>query len=229
MPKITEAGKRREKRGTGTEGGYRPYIKARELNSTGTAESLRDYKTGRVVELLSQGEVWYWYLLRWRDDVADIREQYPLRLTDTLRLARELGIRHPDDGRRPMTTDLYVTLTDASHEAYSVKAGRKSLNNPRTVEKLYLEKLYWQARGVPFHLVFKEDVSRVLIRNIMDVTACYDEADVHDRASLIRHRIARKELKADLSRGPLDIEMLIREEHLHGRMDGPVGEDHPAE
>lgn len=60
MPMITEEGRLRRGRGTGEGKDYKPWLENREVNSMGTASEVIDYKTGRQVHLLSQGEV-YWY------------------------------------------------------------------------------------------------------------------------------------------------------------------------
>lgn len=59
---------------------YKSWIKANEFSSLGATCTLFDYKTGRHVELLSQGEKYYWYLLRWDDTVETICEQYLISL-----------------------------------------------------------------------------------------------------------------------------------------------------
>ena len=91
MPRITEEGKLKQNRGTGTGADYIPWIRAREFNSKGTASTFADYKHGREIQVLSQGELYYYYLLRWQDDVVDIREQYPLDFEETIKIADEMG------------------------------------------------------------------------------------------------------------------------------------------
>lgn len=211
MPRITEAGKIRQKRGTGTGADYTSWIKIREVNSIGTASTITDYKTGRKVQLLSQAEVYYYYLLRWDDTVKDIREQYPLDLSDTVSIADKLGFRHPKDRSTRMTTDLLVTRTNGSLEAYSIKNDRSVLDHIRTMEKLYIEKVYWETKGIPFHLCYKSDVNRVLIQNIMDVVSCYDATYVQDPASLIRYKIAHKEIITDMGTARLNYQQMINQ------------------
>lgn len=116
MKQISDQRKRQEGRGTGTEKDYKPYIQAREVNSLGTCSNPIDWKTGRTVELLSQGESALWHILRWDDDVVDIREQYPLDLKQTFKISGKLGIQHP--GKNPMTTDLLATMRDGRLIAY---------------------------------------------------------------------------------------------------------------
>lgn len=211
MPKITEQGKLRQGRGTGIGGNYKPWIKIREVNSIGTASTILDYKTGREVQLLSQAEVYYYYLLRWDDTVEDIREQFPLELKKTLEIADQLGLRHPRDRNSRMTTDLLVTRKDGSLEAYSVKIDESVLNNPRTIEKLFIEKTYWESESVPFHLCYKNSVNKILVRNIMDVVSCYKLTDVQDNIGMVRHMIAHKEIVVDMESAPLNYQQLIEE------------------
>ena len=79
--------------------------------------------TGRIHHLLSRNEEYYFYILDADPDVLDIREQFPLRLTETMEIARRLNIRHPWKGDFPfvMTTDFLVTRNDGLH-ARTVKA-----------------------------------------------------------------------------------------------------------
>lgn len=95
MGKISEQRKRQEGRGTGTKKDYKPYIQAREINSLGTCSNPIDWKTGRTIELLSQGESALWHILRWNDDVIDIREQYPLDLKQPLKFQGNLAFSIP--------------------------------------------------------------------------------------------------------------------------------------
>ena len=88
----SEKTKLKEGYGTGTGANYIPYIQTREFNSKGTTCNARDWITGRTVELLSQTEMRVWYLLRWDERVVDIREQFPLDLEITKKIADDSGI-----------------------------------------------------------------------------------------------------------------------------------------
>ena len=204
---VSTKRKIKEKRGLGYGAGYKPWTKAREFNSQGTSSNLIDWKTGRQVELFSQAELWWYYALRWDDNVIDIREQYPLDLHETVRLCEEEHIRHPRDKQTHMTTDLLVTKKNGL-EAYSIKVSDREFDNERTEEKLFVEKLYWTKRGVPFHIVTKEDLDRQYILNLMDVLSCYDEKNVFDSFSKVRYLIAHKKLTVDLTK-PIDYRKLI--------------------
>ena len=131
--RVSEKTKQNQGRGKGEGASYKPYIKTREVPSIGTGRILKDKITGRQMHLLSQAEVYTYYLLRWDDSVIDIREQYPLELEDTLKIADHLGYKHPHDRKTSMTTDFLVTYREEdgrkTYKAYSVKASRKILQN----------------------------------------------------------------------------------------------------
>ena len=85
----------KEGRGQGEGAAYKPWICIQDFPSLGVCARPLGIKTGRVHHLLSRNEEFYFILLDTDPDVLDIREQFPLRLTETLRLAESLGIRHP--------------------------------------------------------------------------------------------------------------------------------------
>ena len=110
MREISTKTKLKQHRGEGEGASYVPWIFTREIKgNSGTSTILNDWKHGRQVHLLSQGELWAYYILRWRDDVIDIREQFPLDIKRTIAIADMLNVKHPMDRDHYMTTDLLVT------------------------------------------------------------------------------------------------------------------------
>lgn len=198
---ISEERKIKEGRGKGTGANYVPYVQSRDFNSLGYCSNPIDWKTGRSMEMLSIGEEATWRILRWQDDVKDIREQYPLDKAETIKIADKYGIKHPRDryGLITMTTDLLVTKSSGEYEAYSVKDSRNILENRRAVEKLFIEKVYWVSKGIPYKLVFKTDIDAQLYRNICLVVPYYKSESVHDDASVLKHLIATKQIIVDMS------------------------------
>ena len=109
-----------EGRGKGSGASYLPWIQTREISSVGTCSNPKDWKTGRTVELLSQGEAYYWHILRWNDEIEDIREQYPLDLETTLEICDDYNVKHPRNRHTYMTSDFYVTYKDGKEPRRSV-------------------------------------------------------------------------------------------------------------
>lgn len=116
-----------EGRGKGSGASYLPWIQTREISSVGTCSNPKDWKTGRTVELLSQGEAYYWHILRWNDEIEDIREQYPLDLETTLEICDDYNVKHPRNRHTYMTSDFYVTYKDGKEKVFSVKPSRNVL------------------------------------------------------------------------------------------------------
>jgi putative uncharacterized protein (fragment) len=210
--RLSDETKKKRKMGTGEGKDYIPYITTSEINSLGTTSVIRDWKTGRGVHCLSQGEALWYYILRWDDNNVDIREQYPLDVDKTVELAKEMGIKHPQNEKHVMTTDFLVTESDGTLHAYSVKADRNL--SKRTLQLLCLEKMYWVTQNVQFKMLFKTEVDEILAGNIRLVTELYDKAKVTDWYSNIKHQIAVKRLNIDLSSEPLTIEYVKRCLHL---------------
>lgn len=130
---------------------------------------VRGMTTNRVHHLLSNLELGFFFMLDWRDDVLDIREQYPLLDMDlAMRIAKEAGIAYPTDRKSGfpfvMTSDFLVT-TDNGDQVFSVKP-RKELNSMRTKEKLELERRYWKEQGVPWELITEDEINFEEARNI---------------------------------------------------------------
>ncbi len=218
--RISEKGKRKEKRGLGVGTDYKPYIKAREFNSLGTCSNYVDWKNQRQYEFLSQTELQVFITYRWDDNVVDIREQFPLDNILVEKILREKNselrkkgqklIKSPVVNGNPMTTDLLVFYKDRHKEAISVKYDKNTLTN-RDIEKLWIEKMYWKNQGVDWNLVDAAMINKVLVHNVMLVTEFYDKSRVFDKISLIKHLIATKQLIVNLEDEILDFSQLLNE------------------
>lgn len=198
MRRKSEKTKNTLNMGKGSGENYKPRIQVGEFGSSGTAARVVDWKTGRVVHLLSQNEVYAWYILRWQDDVIDINEQYPLDLEMTQDLCEQYGIKHPAYKGAPvvMTTDLFVT-TNKDKLAISIKSN-KHLSD-RSIEKLFIEQKYWESKKVPWKLLTADDIDFTYAYNIRDVVTFYNEKVFPDDISRLKYLIAHKQIKVDLS------------------------------
>ena len=124
--------KDRSSRGSGRYENYRPWVRVSEISSRGTTAEVVDWKHGRTVQCLSDGEMMLYHILRWNDDVDDINESFPLPLEDTLEIAEMYGYNHPRDitTKEPknMTSDFLVWLKDGSRVVYSLIDSRKTVH-----------------------------------------------------------------------------------------------------
>ena len=201
---VSEKTKRKQKRGTGTGADYTAYVRSNELpGHPSVTYVVRDWKTGRAVHLLSGGEQMQYYILRFRDDVLDVREQFPIPIESSLEIVSNYkGFRHPYNkfGELvPFTTDFLVDLADGSQEAYSVKYSLDDLISHKSqVQNLYVQKKYWNSIGVEFKQVFTVEMNNALYQNIARMVYYYDLDTVRCTLDLYRHMVARKLIRIDL-------------------------------
>lgn len=156
-------------RGSGQHADYTPWLTVRDLPSLGRVHRVFGHKSKRTHHLLSDLELSIFLMLEWHGNVLQIREQFPLERDITRRLALEAGIKHPSIAGvdQYMSSDFLVDSTDEKEPKFVLQAKYKeALNDARTVEKLELERRYWQEKGVPWYLITEGDVPAVVTKNI---------------------------------------------------------------
>lgn len=162
----------KEGRGKGHGPQYKPWLTIQDVSSSGRSTRILGATTGRVHHFLSDLETRLFLMLDWSDRVTDIREQYPLDRQVTRMLAAAMGITHPRDTNTQtdivMTTDLLVDVRhDGAQEsiAFSVKPADR-LDDRRTLEKLELERRYWEREEVAWYLTTERELPRVRTANL---------------------------------------------------------------
>lgn len=220
--KISDKTKRKQKRGEGTGANYSPWIQVREMTrDLGIRSLVIDWKTGRQVHLLSLNEVHWYYITRWRDDVIDIREQFPLDKEKTDWIADHLHVQEPAG---VMTTDMLVTYLDENgikkEKAYSVKNSYKDvfgdISDPkvlRRVELLRIEMAYWRLKNIDYEIIFGDrQINKIFAENIAIVIDMYNADKVMNRQDFLCYLIAHKYLKIEtMETQPLDFVKLTEQ------------------
>jgi hypothetical protein len=210
--------RRAEGYGEGEGASYRAWETVRSVSSRGMSHRVWGAKAARRHMLLSDRELWCWYLLEWANAVIDHREQFPLHeLSETQAIAAELGYRHPTRARKRkgetiiedkvMTVDFLVTLArpiqGSRYVALSVKT-LDELEDPkeqlRTLEKEEIARRYFARRGIPFRFVTEHQLPRMLVENLslvlhhLDLTG-FGVPDGHEAA--IRSHLYEQLLSAE--------------------------------
>lgn len=148
-------------RGQGDGHAYLPWISVQDFSSQGMVSRVYSYKTGRVHHFLSRNELSFFYLLEWSERVLDIREQYPLLdmelATD---VAQRAGIKYPKDNVSGfpyiLTCDFMIT-TEGGFKARTIKSASE-LRNKRTLEKLEIERRYWNALDIDWRIITEHEI-----------------------------------------------------------------------
>lgn len=162
----------KEGRGQGQGADYKPWLTVRDVPSHGRSHRPLGMTTGRVHHLLSDIEFRSFLLFDWAEDVADIREQFPLDRDATQRIADGMGVNHPCDvsTRTPlvMTTDFVIDVERNGRRflmAWAIKPADE-LDKPRIIEKLEIERRYWQEQGAEWAVITEHEIPRVMADNI---------------------------------------------------------------
>jgi len=159
----------KEGRGKGVGRDYHPWLTVRDLPSEGRSHRVWGHRTLRTHHLLSDLELAVFLLLDWDESVTDSREQFPLRVDDTLDIAQSSGIRHPSMNGfvQIMSTDFVVDNPKRSPSKLAIQVKTATdLQDKRVIEKLEIERRYWERKGIRWYLVTDNQIPKTAVDNI---------------------------------------------------------------
>jgi TnsA endonuclease N terminal/TnsA endonuclease C terminal len=159
--------------GTGELGYYKPWLRIQDFASLGRCHRIWDSRIKRMRHLFSDLEEKIFFLYWWSEKLLDIREQYPLLPQDeTIAIADDLAVKHPTDSKTQyptvLTTDFLLKKISSTGDIYLARTAKyqSALSNVRTLEKLEIERIYWQRRNVDWKIVTNENLPKQLFHNI---------------------------------------------------------------
>ncbi|WP_183192991.1 TnsA endonuclease N-terminal domain-containing protein [Brevibacillus nitrificans] len=169
-----------EKQGWGQGHGkdYIPWLTVRDVPSWGDVNRPKGWITGREHHFLSNLEMSYFYVLDWSDIILDICEQFPLKLERTLEIAKRLGVKHPtipnSEEITIMTTDFLLDVQENGNIKLFARSVKESdqLNSKRTLEKLEIERQYWQEQGIEWGIITEKNIDSALSKNVAMIHKC---------------------------------------------------------
>lgn len=215
MRQKSDKKKLQEGRCLGEGSDYVGFLKANEAKSTGTATEIYDPIADRMVDVLSMGEKYFFWIMRYRDDVKEIREQMVLNPDTVREICEKNGFRVPI---KCLTTDFLISYVDESSTAYSVKRDRSVLDKSvyigreKQYEALlirqYIEKEYWKRHGIGFRIIFGDELDAVLAQNIAACMLFYKNEYVTDTESKLKYLLAHKSIKIEMGNEPLNFSRL---------------------
>ena len=138
-------------RGQGEGVDYLPWISIHDFSSKGLSSRVYGHKSRRIHHFLSWNELYFFYILEWSDKVLDIREQFPLLDMElAIDVAQRAGVKYPRNNASGfpylLTCDFMIT-TENGLKARTIKS-ISDLKNKRTLEKLEIERRYWNELGI---------------------------------------------------------------------------------
>lgn len=177
----------KEGRGQGELNNYKPWLTIQNVSSIGNSSRLKGWKTNRRHELLSDLERNYFFIMEWKEEVIDIREQFPLNRELTYKIAEEKGIRHPICTRKEslivLTTDFFLTVRKGKEIKYIARTIKPSseLEDERIIEKFEIEREYWERKGIDWGVVTEKDIPLKMAHNISWIHKHYYLEGIEDK------------------------------------------------
>lgn len=159
--------KRLKTRGKGAGSKYEPFIKVHEISSRGESFRIFGRHSSRPHHLLSRLELSAFLVFDCYHLTIDIKEQYPIPMVDSLSICQRLGIKHPQIGGKlkVVTTDLVIEMKNKLGVAIAVKYA-DDLDEQRTVEKLQIEKCFWEQQGYEWKLFTEQEITPAIKENL---------------------------------------------------------------
>jgi len=151
---------------------YKPFMFVRDIPSPGLSNTVKSLLTGRIHHYVTRQEYKVHLLAEYSPSIINIRERFALLPWDeTQAIARKLGFRHPTypGTTTPivLTTDLLLTKKHSDGmEQIAVSAAFTKHLNARTLEKLLIERLYWNRRGISWLLVTEKNMPELRAANL---------------------------------------------------------------
>jgi hypothetical protein len=157
--------------GRGSE--YKAWHFATDISGDSRVHRVFSSKFQRTIHLLSDVERDAFEILEYSQDVVELEEQKPIEREDTLRIARELNVRHPyypgTGVPTVMTIDLMVYRRldggKLSPQAWDCKYSLDD-KDERQVDKLQITRRYCEERGIPHWLVFRGSLPAASLTNV---------------------------------------------------------------
>lgn len=174
-----------EGRGVGEGKDYRPWLQVQDVKSRGRSTRIYSHKTQRVMHLLSDLQLHYYYLLEFDGAVIDIREHYPLldlheqNLLFDAKLQKKL-FSAKTNVPHVFTTTFYVTKVNAKGEPYyeaRVIKSSSELDKPATIERLQIMYSYFNKKEIDFGIVTEKDINKQMALNIGWFMTAFDLSD----------------------------------------------------
>lgn len=162
--------------------GFDPYCKPHELNGTkGLSVRMKNWKGSNLMICLSKLELLFNCSKIWDDNVTNIYTQYALPLADTVRIAKQLGVRHPtinENGIRVPVVRTIDALIESKidgnivRQAYTVKP-KKKLKSTNVRKKFLIEKKYFNENGFEYFIITEDSFDYVLACNVYSIYSKY--------------------------------------------------------
>lgn len=175
----------KEGRGQGQGATYKPWLQVQDISSQGRSTRTFSNKSQRVVHLLSDLQLYYWYMLEFDERVVDVKEQYPLLDFHDMNIPVDKELEKKlfntkTDVPHVFTISFLVTRVDENnnllYEARVIKSSSE-LGKKANICRLELQRRYFEKKQIDFGIVTEKDINKQLARNLGWILTAYDIQD----------------------------------------------------
>jgi hypothetical protein len=174
VDKNVIAKRQKEGRGKGSKKNYKPWNRVQEMVTRGRVSRILGGTTGRQHEIKNKLHLALFLILDFSHPV-DIREEFPLPLKATMKIAERLGIKHlTNRGGEliPYVSPFVVTRSDENNkECFDVFAVlyEKHLKKSHVIEYLEIQRVFWSSKRGRLWIVTENELPTQLMRNLAEL------------------------------------------------------------
>ncbi|WP_430789084.1 TnsA endonuclease C-terminal domain-containing protein [Virgibacillus flavescens] len=175
----------KEGRGQGEGQEYKSWLQVQDIASQGRSSRTFGFTSQRVHHLLSDLQLYYFYLLEFDDQVIDIREQFPLLDFHEMNVPVDQELEKKLFNSKTNVPHVFivpfmVTRIDQDgnpfYEARVIKSSTE-LAKKTTISRLELLRRYFEQKQIDFGIVTEKEINKQLARNTGWVLTAYDIQD----------------------------------------------------
>lgn len=175
----------KEGRGQGEGTTYKPWLQVQDIASQGRSTRIFSSKSQRVIHLLSDLQLYYWYLLEFDNTVLDVREQFPLLDFHEMNISVDQELERKLFNAKTNVPHVFIVsfmvkrIDENNNPFYEARVIKSSTEFAKkaTISRLELLRRYFEKKQLDFGIVTEKNINKQLSRNIGWMLTAYDIQD----------------------------------------------------
>lgn len=166
-------------------------LKVTTFSSKGRATRIYSYKTNRIHHLQSDNQLRVFLTLEWSDKVKDIKENIELKdleeIIDNVENLRLDKFSDKETGQLYQLHTNFLVATKRNNGEEQVAVSVKSLSEierKTVIEKMEIERRYWKAKGLSFHVITEKEINKQFVENIKWVREALIDKSIENKEEL---------------------------------------------
>ena len=165
-------------------------LKVTTFSSKGRATRIYSYKTKKIHHLQSDNQLRFFLILEWINQVKDIQENVELKhleaTMDNIENLRLDKFTNKENYLYQLHTNFFISIIRNKCEeqvAISVKS-LSELERKTVIEKMEIERRYWKAKGISFHVITEKEIDKQFVENIKWVRESFIDKSIEKKEEL---------------------------------------------